>query len=264
MITLLGVPYDADSSYRRGPADAPAAIRAELARAGDYSNTTTESGLDLAGKGVWRDGGDVVCGAPEDTRRAIESAVAGLLANGERPLLMGGDHAITYPALRALHAVHGPLDVLHLDAHPDLYPEFAGNRYSHACTFARALEDGLIGRLVQVGIRTLNAPQRAVADRYGVEQIAMREWTRPPALFFDGPIYVSLDLDAIDPAFAPGVSHPEPGGLSVREVIGTLQRTHGTVVGADLVEYNPGADLDGRSAPVCVKLLKELVGRLGP
>jgi arginase len=92
--------------------------------------------------------------------------------------------------------------------------------------------------------------------------VTMANWAGPGAFFFERPVWISLDLDVLDPAFAPGVSHPEPGGLSVRDVLATLQRTHGTIVGADLVEYNPSLDEGGRTAGVCVKLIKELAGLL--
>jgi agmatinase len=257
-LALLGIPFDAASSWRRGPARAPAAIRAELQRARSYSNLTAEDGTDLGRPGLLLDAGDVAIS--EDAaaaREAITAAAAAQLHAGHRLLSLGGDHSVTYPLLRAVHQAVGTVDVVHLDAHPDLYPDFEGDRFSHACPFARALEDRLIGRLVQIGIRTQNALQREVAERYNVEQVPMAEW-RLPRLEFTRPVYVSLDLDVLDPAFAPGLSHPEPGGLSVRDVIAVLQRIEGRVVAADLVEYNPDADDGARTAVVCVKLLKEL------
>jgi agmatinase len=257
-IALLGLPYDAGSSWRQGPARAPAAIRAELERAKSYSNLTAEDGTDLGRPGLLVDAGDVTLrGDDAAARAAIEAAAGEQLHAGHRLLSLGGDHSVTYPLLRAVHHAVGTVDVVHLDAHPDLYPEFEGNRFSHACPFARALEDRLIGRLVQIGIRTQNAVQRHVAERHNVEQVPMMEW-HLPKLEFTRPVYVSLDLDGIDPAFAPGVSHPEPGGMSVRDAIAVLQRIEGRVVAADLVEYNPDADDAGRTAVVCVKLLKEL------
>jgi arginase len=261
-LALLGIPFDAESSYRPGPAKAPAAIRAEWERARSYSNMTSEMGVKLDRPGLLIDVGDVACGAPAETRAAIESRVTRLLDEGHRLLSLGGDHSVTYPILRAVHARLGQVDVLHIDAHPDLYPEFEGNRFSHACPFARALEDGLVGRLVQIGIRTLNATQKAQADRYGVEMTTMSEWDGPRSIEFERPVYLSLDLDGLDPAFAPGVSHPEPGGLTVRDVISLIQRVEGRVIGADLVEYNPDTDAAGRTAPVCLKLVKELAGRI--
>jgi arginase len=261
-IALLGIPYDADSSYRRGAAEAPAAIRAELTRARQYSSMLTEAGLDLNREGLLIDAGDVTITQPEETRVAIGTAVGRCLHAGHRVLALGGDHSVTYPILLAVHHALGRVDVLHFDAHPDLYPIYEGNRFSHACPFARALEDGLIGRLVQVGIRSLNPIQRTVAEQYNVEQFTMRDWSGPPRLTFERPVYISLDLDGLDPAFAPGVSHPEPGGLSVRELIGTLQRLEGRVVAGDLVEYNPTVDPEGRTAVVAVKLLKEMLQAL--
>lgn len=261
-IALLGVPSDTASSYRRGAAGAPAAIRAEWARAGDYSNRTTEDGTDLGQPGLLQDAGDVPLPADEAAARtAITDAAFAQLHAGHRLLSLGGDHAVTYPLLQAVHRAVGTVDVVHLDAHPDLYPDFEGNRHSHACPFARALEDGLVGRLVQLGLRTQNAVQQAVAERHGVEQVAMSAW-RLPLLEFTRPVYISLDLDVLDPAFAPGVSHPEPGGLSVREALSVLQRIEGRIVAADLVEYNPDRDRDGVTAVVAVKLLKELAACL--
>ncbi len=261
-IKLLGIPWDADSSYLRGPALGPAAIRDELVRARSYSNMMTEAGLDLARPGVFSDAGDVAIGTAEETRAAITARVTGLMREGHPVLSLGGDHSVTWPILQGVHAVAGKVDVLHFDAHPDLYPEFEGSRFSHACPFARALEDGLIGRLVQVGIRTLNATLRRQVERYGVEQVMMAAWNGPPTVRFERPVYISLDLDALDPAFAPGVSHREPGGLSVRDILATIQRLEGRVVAADLVELNPTTDIHGLTANVAVKLQNELIGRL--
>ena len=259
-VALLGVPWDGSSSWRTGAASAPEALRRELERAREYANPFAESGLDVLAR--LRDAGDTAHGDATEMRAAVESAVGAVLAAGERPLVIGGDHSVTYPVLKAMRAAHGPVEVLHLDAHPDLYPEFGGDRFSHACPFARALEDGLVTRLVQVGLRSDSPPQRAMADRFGVEQTRMAEWGRPIGLFFEGPVYVSFDLDVLDPAFAPGVSHPEPGGLTVREALSVLQRVHGHVIGADLVEFNPSADHHGQTAIVMAKLVRELAGLL--
>ena len=134
--------------------------------------------------------------------------------------MLGGDHAVTYPVVRAVAAIHGPVDILHFDAHPDLYDEFEGRRLSHACPFARIMEEGLARRLVQVGIRTLNAHQRAQAERFGVEIHPMNTFDAHSFVpDLAAPAYLSFDLDALDPAFAPGVSHHEPGGLTVRETL---------------------------------------------
>jgi agmatinase len=259
-VVLVGVPWDEQSSFARGAALGPAAIRAAMHSAS--SNLSTESGLDLDGDPRLRDAGDVAVPPGAAAPAAIEGAVREILASGARVLVLGGDHAVTYPVVRA-HAERYPgLTVVHLDAHPDLYDAFEGNRLSHACPFARILEEGLARRLVQVGIRTQNAPQREQAVRFGVEQVDMRAWRPDIVVEADGPVYVSVDLDVLDPAFAPGVSHPEPGGLSAREVIGFLQRLRGSVVGADVVELNPARDAGDATARVAAKLAKELLARL--
>ena len=175
---------------------------------------------------------------------------------------LGGDHSITFPILRALRPHLPRLSVLHIDAHPDIYESFEGDPFSHACPFARIMEAGLCDRLVQVGIRTMNPHQRKQADRFGVDVIDMTSWVAGRRPQLDGPVYVTVDLDGIDPAYAPGVSHPEPGGLSVREVVTMIQSLPHPIVGADVVEYNPVRDINGLTAYVCAKLIKEIVGAM--
>ena len=132
-----------------------------------------------------------------------------------------------------------------------------------ASPFARTMEDGLASRLVQVGIRTLSQHLRSQAERFGVEIHEMRNLdTRSIGLDFEGPVYISCDIDALDPAYAPAVSHLEPGGLSVRDILGIIQRLPNRIVGADIVEYNPGRDINDMTAMVAAKLLKEIAGRM--
>jgi agmatinase len=259
-VALLGVPWDEHSSFLRGAALAPPAIRAALRS--PSTNLSTESGLDLETDPRFGDAGDLEIPPGAAALEAIERGAARVLDSGARVLALGGDHAITYPLLRAQAARHPGFTLVHLDAHPDLYDAFEGDRLSHACPFARILEERLVRRLVQVGIRTLNAHQRAQTERFGVERIEMKDWRPDLVVEADGPIYVSIDLDVLDPAFAPGVSHPEPGGLSTRDVIGLVQRLRGPVVGADVVELNPTRDPDGLTARVAAKLAKELAARL--
>lgn len=258
--TLLGVPFDAASSFQRGPAEAPPAIRAALAT--ESSNAAAEDGRDIGAPGVLGDAGDLALSTDAATaRQQIEAGVATVL-DGATPLVLGGDHSITYPVLRAIAARYPGLTVVHFDAHSDLYDHFEGDRYSHACPFARAMEERLAGRLIQVGLRTLTAHQRDQAARFGVEQFEMRHWDGPFVLTIDGPVYVSLDIDVLDPAFAPGISHPEPGGLSVRDVVSMIQRLRGRLIGADLVEFNPRNDPSPRTGLVCAKFVKEIVAAM--
>jgi arginase len=257
-VALLGLPTDVNSSHLRGAALGPGAIRAALWSGA--SHLTSEMGVDLGAPGALRDEGDLSLQENAADRGRIEKAVGGLLDQGLKPLLLGGDHSVTYPAVRAFAARYPALSILHFDAHPDLYDEYEGNRHSHASPFARIMEENLAKRLVQVGIRTVNAHQAAQAGRFGVEMVTMSVFDADAVRIPRGPLYITIDLDALDPAFAPGVAHREPGGLSVRDVIRVLHRVKGPVAGADIVELRPASDVDGVTAVVASKLLKEVAG----
>lgn len=255
-VALLGVPWDENSSFLRGAGLAPSRIR-EVLRSGE-TNLCAENGTDLGQELRWIDLGDLDLGTGDAAFEQIEGAIASLLARDALVQSLGGDHAITYPILRAYGSRYRNLTVLQLDAHPDLYDQFEGSRSSHACPFARVMEEGLVTRLIQVGIRTMTPHQRAQADRFGVEVIEMRHWRPELDLELEGPLYISIDLDVLDPAYVPGVSHHEPGGFSVRELLRLVQGVPAPVVGADIVELNPHRDLGDCTAMVAAKLLKEL------
>jgi len=258
--TLLGVPYDAASSFRRGAAGAPAIIRRALAS--EAGNSWSERLVELVPGRTYADAGDLALGGQAAPLERIEEAVRELVRSSARPLLLGGDHSITWPVVRAIRERSPRLSILHLDAHNDLYDAFEGDRASHACPFARIMEEGLVDQLVQVGIRAMTGHQRAQADRFGVEVIDMAAWSAGRRPVLRHPAYISLDMDVLDPAFAPGVSHREPGGLSVRDVIVVLQAVTVPLVGADLVELNPDCDVDGLTATVAGKLVKELMSAM--
>jgi arginase len=257
---LLGVPFDANSSYLRGPAEAPPAIRETIHS--DASNTWSETGVDLSVPDLWRDAGDLDFSGDDSAFQTIETAVGDLIDGGQRPVCLGGDHSVTYPILKAFGARYSDITIIHFDAHSDLYDEFQGNRFSHACPFARIMEAGLAKRLIQVGIRTMNAPQRKQADRFGVEVVPMSALPALDKMKVDGPVYISFDVDVLDPAFAPGISHREPGGMSVREAIAHLHAISGKIIGADLVEFNPRQDISQLTATVCGKIVKEILGKM--
>jgi arginase len=256
-IRLLGVPWDANSSYLRGAAQAPAQIREALRC--DAANSWAETGIDTSLPEILGDAGDLEFGEGTEWFAQTEAAAA-RLAGECKPLFLGGDHSVTYPLVRGVAQKWPRLTVVHFDAHPDLYENYENNRFSHASPFARTMEEKLAARLIQVGIRTINAHQRAQAAKFGVEVFVMGQGVNLAEMKIQGPVYVTFDLDALDPAFAPGVSHRESGGLSVREAIGHLHALPAAVVAADLVEYNPVQDVAGLSATVCAKLVKELVG----
>jgi arginase len=263
MPTLLGIPFDANSSYLQGPAGAPAKIR-EAMRC-EATNGWSESGVDV-GAGMFADAGDLLLSNSVEKAAAefekIEGAVRKILEKGEQPVSLGGDHSITYPILKAFAGRWPDLTIVHFDAHSDLYDEFEGNRLSHACPFARIMENRLAKRLVQVGIRTLNRHQKEQAEKFGVEIVPMAALPAYDRLKVGGPVYLSFDIDVLDPAFAPGISHREPGGMTVREAIAHLHAIEGTIVGADVVEYNPEQDVAGMTGTVTAKILREILGMM--
>lgn len=262
-VKLLGIPYDVNSSFMRGPAAAPAAIRTALACGS--ANWCTEDGVDLdpAINGGWIDIGDVA--VPNDAAGAVDAitdAAAAAVSDGSGLVSLGGDHMVTWPLVRAVSDRVDDLTIVHFDAHPDLYDSLDGNKYSHACPFARIMEEGKVARLIQLGIRTMNPHQRRQADRFGVEVHELRDWdgTVPP---IDGPVYITVDIDALDPAFAPGISHHEPGGMTTRQLLDSIRQigaSDAIVVGADVVELNPVRDVNDVTAMVAAKLTRELLG----
>ena len=260
MVAVVGIPFDANSSFMQGPALAPDQIR--KAWNSGSMNLCAESGIDLDAQHNFVDLGDLDI---DDTPAIIEKIGTGigeLLSHNVRIIALGGDHAITYPVMKSCSTRFARLDILHLDAHPDLYDSYDGNRYSNACPFARIMEEKLASRLVQVGIRTLNPHQRKQAQRFGVEIIDMKNLRKASAIQWENPIYLSIDLDVLDPAFAPGVSHYEPGGMSTRQVIELIQGLPVPIAGADIVEFNPNRDPQEITAMVAAKILKEVAARM--
>jgi len=259
MIAIAGIPWDEHSSFMRGPSEAPPLIRAALFS--QASGLRSESGIDFP-PDLFVDAGDVPVLTGRAMLAAIEDFIAALLDRDLSPLSLGGDHAVTYPIVKAFSRKYRDLTILQFDAHADLYDTFEGNRYSHACPFARIMEEGLVKRLVQVGVRTLNGHEQEKANRFGVEIIEMKDWAQDRVLAFDGPVYLSFDLDVLDPANAPGVSHQEPGGFTTRQVINTLLALEADVVGADIVEFNPRQDVGHLTENLAAKLAKEIAAKM--
>lgn len=264
-LAFAGLPCDTQSTYRRGAAEGPSRIR--LAYDGRCYNATTELGADVAGLvadvGDWSPGGSW-----EDTREEYRARAEDLLAGEAVPFFAGGDHAVTIPLAEALAVLDEPVHVVQLDAHPDLYPEFDGDRWSHACVGARILEMEHVASLTQIGVRTLNQSQLEVARRH-VGRLTILEARdvpfRPSDLAHipeDAAVYLTVDLDAFDPAYAPGVSHPVPGGLSPRQALALIQETPWRLVGMDAVEVNPSRDQRDRTAVLAARLLHEAMGRV--
>lgn len=260
-VRLIGLPTDSHSSFVRGPAGAPRAIRDALWS--DHSNSAAENGLELGHDILVEDIGDLALDETVGDVERIRAAAEQASREDVAAVFLGGDHMVTNPIVAGICAARGPVNILHFDAHPDLYEDYEGDPLSHASPFARIMERGDAGRLVQVGIRTANQHCRAQAEKYGVETVEMRDFDADAVPIPEAPLYISIDLDALDPAFAPGVSHHEPGGLSVRDVLSVLRRVRGPIVGADVVELNPTRDVNGMTAVVAAKFVKELAALAG-
>jgi arginase len=257
VVRLIGAPTDINSSFECGAALGPPAIRAALWA--DRGNMACEDGQEIGVDICLEDAGDLpLLGENGHDDALISQAITAALNTGAMPLVLGGDHAVSVPVVAALAARYGPLNILHFDAHPDLYDDFNGNPRSHASPFARIMEAGYANRLVQVGIRTMNAHCRKQAARFGVEAVEMRNFSVEVVPLLEGPLFISLDLDGLDPAFVPGVAHPEPGGLTVRELLAVLNQQSARLVGADIVELNPTRDFGDVSAITAAKLVREL------
>jgi len=259
-LSILGIPHDDNSSFMKGPAEAPPLIRRELFC--DAYSMWTETGVDLGAPDRLVDHGDIQFDGHGDPWDLIERDVGRALEPGDPLICLGGDHAITHPIMRAVRRRYPRLCILHIDAHSDTYHAYQGNPRSHASPFARIMEDGLADRLIQVGLRTINDHQREQFRRFGIEVIEAGRCSADLRLDISTPVYVSLDIDALDPACAPGVSHREPGGLTTRQVISLIHSIDQPIVAADIVEYNPRCDFSNMTAVVAAKLLKEIGGMM--
>jgi agmatinase len=263
-LVFAGLCCDCQSSYRRGSAQGPRSLR--RAYDADCYNSSTELGVDLAG--CVADGGAVRSSRTwKATAGRIQRLAEALFAASKVPFFAGGDHAVTIPVARALAALRRPVHVVQFDAHPDLYDEFEGDRESHACVGARILELPHVASLTQIGIRTMNAPQRQTARRYA-ERLHLLEARQisgeipiPAHIPHGANVYITLDLDVFDPADAPGVSHPVPAGLTPRALMNFLQQAPWNLVGMDVVELNPRFDQGQRTTVLAARLLLEGMGK---
>jgi proclavaminate amidinohydrolase len=266
----LGVPYEEGTYWRKGAKHGPEAVRAQIAKLRPESVST---GRAVPFPLMSLDDGDIELD-PYNREKAfelIEARVRSMLSAGHAPVLVGGDHSITIPALRALSSVVGPdrLGVIHIDAHSDTFPPVNGYVMHHGAVFRVAVEEGLVraGNLVQFGLRgTVREGGLDFAREHGIRGVSMTEWRKQGlclAPFLpDGNLcyYVSLDIDAVDPAFAPGTGTPVPGGLSSSDVLALFaELAELPIVGADLVEIAPVYDPAGITALLGAHILFELM-----
>jgi agmatinase len=272
-VAIVGIPYDGATSYRGGTRFGPRAIREQSLLLWGYNNVLGVAPFDVLRLVDFGDV-DVVPVDVQATHRAIEKEVGPILSAGVRVVAMGGDHSISLPLLRVHAAKFGPLAVVHFDAHPDTWDaEFGGHLYSHGTPFRRAIEEGLIdtAAYVQIGIRgpTAGPQDYEAARRLGARMITLDEVMEqgPAAVIGEiakrvgtRPVYVTVDIDAVDPAFAPGTGTPEVGGFSSREMLQLLRGLVGlNIVGVDLVEVSPPYDHGQITAILAANLVFELL-----
>jgi len=271
-VALLGVPYDGGVSYRTGARGGPRAIREQSSLIRTWNPVLKVHPFQRLRVADCGDV-DVVPISIERTFAQIEKAVDNVVAAGAIPLIAGGDHSITLPILRSLARRHGPLSLVHFDAHPDTWDQYFGSKFFHGTPFRRAVEERLLDprRMIQVGIRgPVYGPEDfAFQDEHGIEIIrveAVKEqglaWVAERlSRLRGGPVYCSFDIDAVDPAYAPGTGTPEVGGLTSYEAVTLVRALAGmNLVGADVVEVSPLYDGPGQvTALLAANLMFELV-----
>ncbi len=269
---FVGVPLDVGTSNRSGSRFGPRQIRAESAMIRPYNMATRAAPYDSLSVA---DVGDVAINTFDLKKSVdiIEQAYDEILAHDCRPLTLGGDHTIVLPILRAMHKKHGPVGVVHVDAHADVNDTMFGEKIAHGTPFRRVVEEGLVDphRVVQIGLR---ATGYAAEDfdwprQQGFRVVQAEEcWHKSLVPLMEevraqmggGPVYVSFDIDGIDPAFAPGTGTPEIGGLTGIQGIEILRGCRGLeIVGGDLVEVSPPYDSSGNTALLGANLLYEML-----
>ncbi|HUF86597.1 MAG TPA: agmatinase [Thermohalobaculum sp.] len=271
-VCFVGVPMDIGVSNRPGTRFGPRQIRAESCMVRPYNMATGAAPFDSL---QVADIGDVAINTFNllDTVRIIEEAYDGILAHGCRPLSLGGDHTIPLPILRAMNKLHGPVGLIQVDAHADVNEHMFGERIAHGTPFRRAIEEGLIepARMVQIGLRGsgYTAEDFDWARALGVRVVPAEEcWHRSlvplmeevRALLGAGPVYLTFDIDALDPGFAPGTGTPEIGGLTTVQALEIIRGCRGLdLVGADCVEVSPPYDPSGNTAITAAFLLYEML-----
>lgn len=269
---FVGIPLDIGASNRAGARFGPREIRAESCMIRPYNMATRAAPFDSL---QVADIGDVAINTFNiaDSVRIIEEAYDGILAHGCRPLTLGGDHTLPLPILRAMKKVHGPVGLVHVDAHADVNEHMFGEPVSHGTTFRRAIEEGLIEprRMIQIGLRGTGyaADDFDWVRKLGGRVVQAEEcWHRSltplmeevRAMMGDGPVYLTFDIDGLDPAHAPGTGTPEIGGLTTVQGIEIIRGCRGlNLVGCDLVEVSPPYDTTGNTAITGANLLYEML-----
>lgn len=270
---FLGVPLDTGTyAHRTGARMGPRQIRCESCLIRPHNTHTGAAPYESL---MVADVGDVSTNVLnlEANIEIIQKHVAGIVNTGCKPLIVGGDHTISYPILKAIKEKYGPVGMLHLDAHPDTSETTFGEQISNATPFRRAVEEGLLDckRVVQIGLRgTGNSPVdyefgrshgfKIVPARYCWYKSMEPLMAQVRELMGDAPVYISFDIDVIDPGYAPGTGTHEIGGLTVIQVLEIIRGSKGmNIIGGDLVEVNPSVDLHGATSILAANFLYEMM-----
>jgi len=269
---FVGVPMDIGASNRAGTRHGPRQIRAESVMIRPYNMATRAAPFD---KLQVADIGDVAINTFDLKKSVgiIETAYDGILAHGAIPLTLGGDHTLTLPILRAMRKKHGPVALIHIDAHADINDEMFGEKIAHGTPFRRAVEEGLLAcdRVTQIGLRGTGYSSEDFdwSRHQGFTVVQAEEcWGKSltplmaevRARVGDHPVYISYDIDSLDPAFAPGTGTVEIGGLTTWQALEIIRGCQGLdIVGGDLVEVSPPYDPSGNTAVIGANLLYEML-----
>ena len=272
-VALIGMPVDIGTSNRSGARFGPRQIRAESVLVRPYGMATQAAPFDSF---QIADIGDVAVNPYNllKTVDAIEAAIDAVLAEGAKPISVGGDHTCTLPVVRALHKVHGPVALIHIDAHADINDTMFGEKIAHGTVFRRAIEEGLIQtpKMFQIGLRATGyaADDFDWSREQGARVITAEEcWYKSltplmneirGTIGSETPVYLTFDIDGLDPSVAPGTGTPEPGGLSASQGLEVIRGCFGlNLVGCDLMEVSPPYDSSGNTALLAANLLFEML-----
>lgn len=272
-IAIAGVGLDIGTSNRTGTRFGPRQIRNESAMVRPYGMATGAAPFDSF---QVADVGDVALNSFDLMKSIaiIESFYDSILEHGAKPVTLGGDHTITLPVLRAIHRTHGPVAMVHVDAHADINDHQFGESIAHGTIFRRAIEEGLIDptRMTQIGLRTTGyaADDFDWSRNQGVRVVTAEEcWYKSLAPLMDEireqfgpdvPTYLSFDIDGLDPSVAPGTGTPEPGGLMASQGVEIIRGCYGlNLIGADLVEVSPPYDTTGNTSLLAANLVFEML-----
>lgn len=271
-VAIIGIPFDLGTSLRPGARFGPRGIRNESVLIRPYNMATRAAPFDSL---RIDDVGDIATNAfdKDDSIARIEAHYRTLLDHGVIPVGLGGDHTVVLPVLRAIAARHGPVGLVHIDAHTDINDTMFGERIAHGTPFRRAVEEGLLDgrRVAQIGVRATGyaADDFDWSREQGFRVVQAEDcWHRSLTPLMaeireqigSGPVYISMDIDGLDPAYAPGTGTPEIGGLTTPQALEIIRGCAGLdIVGCDLVEVAPAYDTTGTTALVAANLVYEML-----